>query len=420
MKKLKVSLALAIGSIFIVQAANAVTLRFLDDVEFRTGVEVLQEIIKDFEKLHPRVKVARTQFEWLDLRQQVIIRSAGGTLDDVFALTPPQVTEFYMKGLLDPAPQHLKEDMEKSMIKAWDILKIKGKLYGVPAMGGGTIAFFYNKDLFAEAGVDKPPTTWDEVLPIAQKLTKRDANGNLVQLGIGPFSQLKDVFPYSAWFRSNNAWFWEIKDNKAVRPRCDEPNAIEALTFMHDLIYKHGVCDPKFGGGYFGFVLGKTAMIGIASWVALAVDSENPDLNFASTLVPYSRSGKPFSNIWGWVWGVNSKSEKKELAWEFLTFLKNKENDYRSNILIYSMPGRKANIAKIYDTESPSYVERVRGIIEGYDYALDWSQYGAFPKFQEANDILGAWLDRCIVNNEMTPAEALKGAAAELSWLFEE
>ncbi len=84
------------------------------------------------------------------------------------------------------------------------------------------------------------------------------------------------------------------------------------------------------------------------------------------------------------------------------------------------MPARKANIAKIYDTESPSYVERVRGIIEGYDYALDWDQYGAFPKFQEANDILGAWLDRCIVNNEMTPAEALKGAAGELSWLFEE
>lgn len=46
---------------------------------------------------------------------------------------------------------------------------IDGKLYGVP-FDAGVVGFWYNKDLFAQAGIDAPPTTWAEFLDDVQAL----------------------------------------------------------------------------------------------------------------------------------------------------------------------------------------------------------------------------------------------------------
>jgi multiple sugar transport system substrate-binding protein len=42
---------------------------------------------------------------------------------------------------------------------------------------------FWNKDLFAEAGLSGPPETLDEMVEFAKKLTKKDANGNYLTVG---------------------------------------------------------------------------------------------------------------------------------------------------------------------------------------------------------------------------------------------
>ncbi|WP_112137208.1 extracellular solute-binding protein [Glycomyces dulcitolivorans] len=55
---------------------------------------------------------------------------------------------------------------------------IDGKLYGMP-FDAGVVGFWYNEDLFAEAGVTQPPATWDEFLTAVQAL--KDA-------GIAPIS----------------------------------------------------------------------------------------------------------------------------------------------------------------------------------------------------------------------------------------
>jgi raffinose/stachyose/melibiose transport system substrate-binding protein len=52
---------------------------------------------------------------------------------------------------------------------AMSIYNYKGKQYGVP-WDMGMIGFWYNKDLFAQAGITTPPTSWDEYLTAVQKL----------------------------------------------------------------------------------------------------------------------------------------------------------------------------------------------------------------------------------------------------------
>ena len=43
------------------------------------------------------------------------------------------------------------------------LYQVDGKQYGVP-FNAGMVGFWYNKDLFAQAGIDAPPATWDELL----------------------------------------------------------------------------------------------------------------------------------------------------------------------------------------------------------------------------------------------------------------
>ncbi|MQM25742.1 extracellular solute-binding protein [Glycomyces albidus] len=46
---------------------------------------------------------------------------------------------------------------------------IDGKLYGMP-FDAGVVGFWYNMDLFAQAGIDQPPATWDEFLSAVEAL----------------------------------------------------------------------------------------------------------------------------------------------------------------------------------------------------------------------------------------------------------
>jgi raffinose/stachyose/melibiose transport system substrate-binding protein len=54
--------------------------------------------------------------------------------------------------------------------------------YGIP-FDLGMVGFWYNKDLFAEAGIDAPPATWDEFLEDVQTL--KDAGITPIAVGAG-------------------------------------------------------------------------------------------------------------------------------------------------------------------------------------------------------------------------------------------
>ena len=64
----------------------------------------------------------------------------------------------------------------------WVSIPTRMQNYGVP-WDMGMIGFWYNKDLFAQAGIEAPPTTWTELLEDVQKL--KDAGITPIALGEG-------------------------------------------------------------------------------------------------------------------------------------------------------------------------------------------------------------------------------------------
>src|SRR3546814_9554899 len=60
-----------------------------------------------------------------------------------------------------------------------------GKTWGIPFQRS-TIVMYWNKEAFQEAGLDPetPPQNWNELVEYGQKLTKRDASGNVARWGV--------------------------------------------------------------------------------------------------------------------------------------------------------------------------------------------------------------------------------------------
>ena len=102
---------------------------------------------------------------------------------------------------------------------------------------------YWNKELFKEAGLDpeKAPANWAEMVEFAEKLTKRDASGNVTQWGVQIPSS---GFPY--WlFQGLTTPTGAILMNEAgTETYFDKPEVIEALQYWVDLSRKHKVHPP--------------------------------------------------------------------------------------------------------------------------------------------------------------------------------
>jgi len=114
-----------------------------------------------------------------------------------------------------------------------------GKTWGIPFQRS-TIVLYWNKEMFKAAGLDpnRPPQTWAEQLDYAQKLTKRDAAGNVSQWGIQIPSSGFPYWLFQALAIQNGV---NLMNAAGTQTYYDRPEVIAALTYWVDLARKHKV-----------------------------------------------------------------------------------------------------------------------------------------------------------------------------------
>jgi len=128
----------------------------------------------------------------------------AGNYDDTFAKiktsitagNTPQLVQIYDLGtrfMIDskkvtPVQKFVNEDKYTTDLEpiVANYFTINKQLYSMPWNNSMPI-LYYNKDAFQAAGLDPntPPQTLDEIRTMAQKLTKKDANGQTTQYGFG-------------------------------------------------------------------------------------------------------------------------------------------------------------------------------------------------------------------------------------------
>jgi ABC-type glycerol-3-phosphate transport system substrate-binding protein len=98
----------------------------------------------------------------------------------------------------------------------------------------------YNIQMLKDAGYDAPPTTWEELGPMAQKLTNRDA-------GVAGFSFIRGEPHQAGWHETVIAYNFGLKDTDIVTKGSDgkytaafdNAQTVAALNFIKDLQWKY-------------------------------------------------------------------------------------------------------------------------------------------------------------------------------------
>ncbi|MGA9347770.1 MAG: extracellular solute-binding protein [Anaerolineae bacterium] len=133
-----------------------------------------QKFADEYTAAHPNVTIEITVLENEAFKAKLTTVMQSGEPPDIFQSWGGGVMNEYAKaGLL----KDITPDLDANG-GAWratfapgalGVYAYKGKNYGVP-WDMGMIGWWYNKDLFAKAGIQAPPTTWTQLLDDVKKL----------------------------------------------------------------------------------------------------------------------------------------------------------------------------------------------------------------------------------------------------------
>lgn len=197
-----------------------------------------REHIAAFGALHPDLRVQ------LDPdnggMEKVIVQCMGGVGPDLFdCYTPEQLQAYVRAGIAWDVTDALREEGVDVARDTWPTVQpyavYDGRTYGFPS-NASVDALWFDRDALDAAGVAPPsgPMTWDAFIPLAQKLMTRDASGRVTRYGL----VFDDEF---MWKMLLVQWGASVFSADGTRCTLDAPEAIAAATFLHDLIYVHGI-----------------------------------------------------------------------------------------------------------------------------------------------------------------------------------
>ncbi|MGN7292575.1 extracellular solute-binding protein [Rhizobium sp. SAFR-030] len=166
-------------------AAQAVEIEYWQYV-FDTRVKAMDQLIAEFQKANPDITVKQVTFPYADYQTRVVAANMSGNGPDVMQLFYGWLDKFAVGGILQPLPKDTfpHDKIESEFFPIVSAMKRGDDYYGLPT-AVRSLALFYNKKLFTEAGLDpnSPPKTLDEYVAAAQKIAKHDAAGNLTVAG---------------------------------------------------------------------------------------------------------------------------------------------------------------------------------------------------------------------------------------------
>ena len=145
--------------------------------------EVVRQLIPNFERAHPEIRVEVQQLPWTAAHQKLLTAFAGEALPDVAQLGNTWLPEFAALHALDPVQPSV-IDASDYFPGIWQTNVIDHVAYGVPWYVD-TRLLFYRRDLLAEAGYAAPPTTWSEWTDMLRAIKQRagpDRYGALLPL----------------------------------------------------------------------------------------------------------------------------------------------------------------------------------------------------------------------------------------------
>jgi multiple sugar transport system substrate-binding protein len=280
-------------------------------------VAPLVACFREYEALHPDIRIAYQQVSYQDFFQTVMISRAGRSPVDIYNLYSIWAPQLIGTGALDTPPADIDRFVRANYTAPTiGAATIKGRLWGIPS-AVSVYQLVYNKKLLAAAGFRAPPRTLRELETIAAAITKKNRQGNIL---VGGYvtdlsgANISHAF-YSEMYAAGAAPYTADMRHTNLR----SPAAVAILSKQADLfrlgITSYSVLAVDFAGGSSGMAI-------MANWMK---DTLRASLGsrFEDTVgvAPIPSDGPGGTMIYSFFWGVDAASKVKRQSWDLLRWL---------------------------------------------------------------------------------------------------
>ena len=397
-----------------------------------------QDQVNRFQEMYPNVTIEGLELEYEPTAFVALI--AGDQLPTLFRsyFTEPE------KFIAQDAVADLTPLFEASGVadtfnsSVLDIATQDGAVYAIPE-NAYALGLAYNIELLAAAGYDAPPTTWDELVEIAQAVTDKDD-------GIAGFAFINDGSAATGWHFTNIAYSFgaspdeiiAVNDDGSYSAAFGEGATVDALNFIHDLRWEYDVLPGatlNWGSITEALVSGRVAMAIYAGDQFGFMLNSFPDAdiaNFGYAPMPSGPNG--ISALTGgnlWMIDAGASEDEREAAFYFQLWRQLDPAEYESAVITQSEQGRT-----IGQPVLPMYVgehQEGREAFEADYNVLPVENYALFNDAVKAGDItlyaepitavqdyyaeLGVLVSE-VLSNERTDPETRLGEVAEEFQIF--
>lgn len=200
--------------------------------------KVLAPELKKFER-QTGVKVHLEVVPWATLLDRILAAASSGQGPDVLNIGNTWSASLQKSGALLPFDEKTFAEVGGRDRFASAPLAATGATGKDPAavpLYSLTYALYYNKAMFREAGIERPPTTWEELVADGKKLTRGGKYGLAVEGG-NPVENAHHAFVFG---KQHGADFFDA----AGKPTFDRPANVAAVKQYVDLLAADKIAAP--------------------------------------------------------------------------------------------------------------------------------------------------------------------------------
>lgn len=280
--------------------------------------ELIRKIADDFENENANIKIDIQVNGWSDYWTALEAAATGGSLPDTFWMHSNNIYYYAANDQLLDLTQYIEQSSDVDLANypegLVDIYHLDEKQYAIPK-DYDTIALWYNKTLFDEAGLTYPDETWtwDNLYDAAKKLTKDDGT----QYGF--CAGLHNQEGYYNFVYQNGG---TIITDERQSGYADE-KTIEGITYYFDFV-KDGLSPEIYDDAARGEAIenGLCAMGLFGSWNLSGFASNDfMKENFDCAVLPKSNNGGQSSIFNGLGNAIAVNTQHPDEAWKWVEYL---------------------------------------------------------------------------------------------------
>ncbi|SOD76544.1 carbohydrate ABC transporter substrate-binding protein, CUT1 family [Streptomyces sp. 1222.2] len=301
-----------------------VTLRLVaadyGDSKANSSQKYWDAVVKAYEKKTPGVKIDVRVYSWNDVDRRIKEMVAADEAPDL--AQAGTYADYASAGRLYEVDDLLSIPVQAGFLpQLADAGKVKRVAYGMP-FAASTRVLFYNRKLFAEAGIDRAPRSWNELAADAEALDRAGV-GTPYALPLGSEEAQAETMQ---WLLSGGGGY---TDNVGTY-RIDSEDNVRTFTWLKDELVDKGLTGPvapaelNRADAFAAFARGEVGMLnGHPSLMKMAADE---GVEYGTAAMPGRDARKHATmGVADWMMAFKQNGHEDEIG-DFLDFVYSDEN----------------------------------------------------------------------------------------------